>query len=293
MEVVLKNKVIAIIWMIILFTPKGIFSENYTEVEFDTKMENNNSSYILINVKDAKNIYAASIDFTYNPDLVKVKSIEGGDMLKTSENSIIELGGETEKDGNKASYQFTFTGKVKGISGSGNICKIEVEYLSYDKYEVNDSNMKVKLAGISDKYEIEEINYRISGSNTQNNIISEDDISDIDKILEKVDAEVEILDNSDTSNKNEKHDKNKLENVETEVETLKNSDTSNKNGSNDNNKLENVGEDEDEEINKSDSVNVSNKENLNFKNSKLNIYIIGSIVLILIVGIILSKKFRF
>lgn len=55
-------------------------------------------------------MYTASVDYLYNTNELIVKSIYGGEIIKSCD-GIMEFGGDTEKDGNREVYQMTFTGE--------------------------------------------------------------------------------------------------------------------------------------------------------------------------------------
>lgn len=219
---------------------------------------------VILNVKanDVDRLYSASVDFVYNPEFIKVTSIEGGDFIKTSEDNIMELGGETDKDGNRASYQFTFTGEVDGLTGSGNIAKITMEVLKDGKLDLNEDNMKIKLVKIDSKYNVDYMEFSqdnfsvgkdVGGNNNSTNGSNESSNKPSAGTDNTTNDNKTITSNDGGVNNNEV-DNNDLS--ETEIE----SSQENSNKETDNVDNENDKDTESDEDNKLDEKNDSNNK---------------------------------
>ena len=76
---------------------------------------------------------------------LKVESIKAGEFIANYSNDIMELGGETDKNGNTASYSFTFLGQKEGIKGSCTLAIITAQVVNDDNLSITQDNMKVKL----------------------------------------------------------------------------------------------------------------------------------------------------
>lgn len=88
---------------------------------------------ILYKLSNLKNLYAASVELTYDNSLIKVNSIE-----PCITGSVYEAYRDTAKDGNKARYAFTFLGSDEmGISGKTDFVKIKASVLK-------DGNLDIK-----------------------------------------------------------------------------------------------------------------------------------------------------
>lgn len=184
---------------------------------------------ILVNVKDVNKLYAASVDFTYDTDQLRVESIAASDFITKHNNEIMEFGGETAKNGNIASYSFTFLGEKDGIKGSGTIVVISAEVLNDKKLSIGQDNMKVKLVQqVGDT--VENYNFKFSGYNDEDN------------------SEVSVGDNLTTNS-----------NGDSQIISSNNSSSST--GANGNNKTENDGNKEKAEATESNGENSNNIEN--------------------------------
>lgn len=149
-------------FIIIFNTTAFAVSEPQISFTVDGKAKKGEKITINIMAKDISNLYAVSVDYIYNTDRIKVNSIEGASLIKDSKDNKMELGGETDKDGNRANYQMTFTGKVKGVSGSGALVKIEAEVLKDSTIELTEENMKIKLVQIDKDYNVGTMNFNFN-----------------------------------------------------------------------------------------------------------------------------------
>lgn len=165
---------------IVFFIPINVYAYDASvNIEVVGKVEKGATIEILVNLKEVENFYAASVDFTYDNSQLKVESIVASEFITKYSNDIMELGGETDKNGNTASYSFTFLGDNKGISGSGALVKITANVLNNEKLSINQDNMKVKLVHrVGDT--VENYSYSFSGysvddtTNVSNDSISSD-----------------------------------------------------------------------------------------------------------------------
>lgn len=143
----MKKIITMVLLLFILITPVEVFATNNASVEIKVNGEVKKDSdiEIFVNLNDVDKLYAASIDFIYNTNQLKVESINSTEYVTKHIDNIMELGGETNKNSNTASYSFTFLGDLDGLSESGTLVKIKAKVLSNDKLSIAEDNMKVKL----------------------------------------------------------------------------------------------------------------------------------------------------
>lgn len=135
-----------------LFTvPINAYAADTTvEVKVEGEVKKGNNINIILNVNDVENFYAGSVDFIYNADQLKVNGVNSSDFITGTDDEIVEIGGETAKNGNTANYGFTFVGDKPGLSGSGTFVTISATVLSDDEFSINKGNMQVKLVKKTD-----------------------------------------------------------------------------------------------------------------------------------------------
>lgn len=209
------KKVMTFLVAFFLFTvPINAYAADTTvEVKVEGEVKKGNNINIILNVNDVENFYAGSVDFIYNTDQLKVNSINSSEFITGTDEEIMEIGGETAKNGNTANYGFTFIGDKPGISGSGTFVTISATVLSDDEFSINKGNMQVKLVkktdgtvtnygykfigiGNQDTDNVDEnnnSNNNTSNNNSQNNDsqTNADIVADTDEDIEETTAEVE------------------------------------------------------------------------------------------------------
>ena len=255
------------------------------EVNVDGQVKKGQSVDILVDVKNVEKLYAASVDFIYDTELLKVESIGATDFITKYSNEVMELGGEVDKDGNKATYSFTFLGDKQGISGSGNLVTIKVTVISDGKLLVSEDNMKVKLVQRSgdsvENYPFIFVGYSVEDNNTVIESKPEDNneqgnTNHQNKPDDNVDKEVlsntiDRNNNNTSENSNETTDKQEIINKEDLEDNKTNSTTNNKDISNTN--KDNKEEFDFNEVTARDSEEES-------RNNSVGYIIIGLLVLV-------------
>lgn len=165
----MKKIIVVLIMLFFCIMPISALAESAAvEVKISGQVKNGERIKIFINVKDVEKLYAASVDFTYDTELLKVNTISSSEFIGKYSNDIMELGGETDKNDNTAAYSFTFLGDKKGISGSGTLVKISATVLKDDSLEITEDNMKIKLVKRNNDT-VENYNYKFIGANSKNN----------------------------------------------------------------------------------------------------------------------------
>lgn len=164
------KKILTFIFVFMLFViPVKTYADSASvEIVVNGEVKKGSTIEILVNVKDVNKFYAASVDFTYDTNQLKIESIAASDFITKHNNDIMELGGETNKNGNTASYSFTFLGEKDGIKGSGTLAVISAEVLNDKKLSIGQDNMKVKLVQrVGDT--VENYSFKFSGYNNESN----------------------------------------------------------------------------------------------------------------------------
>lgn len=203
----MKKIIVILLSYFIIMTPVKVFAENNVSVESKVigEIKEGSNIEILIDVKNVDNLYASSIDFTYDTNQLKVESIKSTEYIGKNIENIMELGGEVDKNGDTASYSFTFLGDVDGLMGSGTLVKINAKVINNDKLSITKENMKIKLVQKADgtvkNYDYKFIGY--NGQNDSNSNLSNDSNGDISN-----DSDTDLSNNSGGGNStsNEKND---------------------------------------------------------------------------------------
>ena len=146
---------------------KAYASSTTVEVKVEGEVKKDKNINIILNVKDVESFYAGSVDFIYDTEQLKVNSVNSSDFITGTDDEIMEIGGETAKNGNTANYGFTFIGDKQGISGSGTLVTINATVLSDKELSINKDNMIVKLVQKNDG-KVTNYEYNFIGVGNQN-----------------------------------------------------------------------------------------------------------------------------
>lgn len=170
----MKKLIVMLLSYLIIMSPIKAFAESNASVETKVigEIKKGSNIEILIYVKNVDNLYATSIDFIYDTKQLIVESIKPTEYITNNIENIMELGGEVDKNGNTATYSFTFLGDVDGLKGSGTLVKINAKVLSNDKLSITKDNMKVKLVQKADGT-VKNYDYNFIGYNGVNDSSSD------------------------------------------------------------------------------------------------------------------------
>lgn len=292
------KKVIMIIFvfMFLVMPVKAYADSAAVEVIVNGEVTKGSIIEILVNVKDVEKFYAASVDFTYDVDQLKVESINASEFITSHSNDIMELGGETDKNGNTASYSFTFLGEKDGIKGTGTLAIITAQVLNDENLSIGQDNMRIKLVQrVGD--DVENYSYKFNGYNISqstdtfnNDVNNKNDLNDNESSTSN-DKNVTI--NDDSSNNistNSSDTSNNSESYISEEKSTTNTDESNINkGDSEENDASLVGisTDEDNNINdtdKKDKEEVTDESTLAIKTSNMVISVIVVVCIIAVIG---------
>lgn len=303
------KKIITLIFVFMfLVMPVKAYADSTTvEVKVNGEVKKGSTIEILVNVKDVEKFYAASVDFTYDTNQLKVESIVASDFITKYSNDIMELGGETDKNGNTASYSFTFLGEKNGIKGSGTLAIITAQVLNNEKLSIGQDTMKVKLVQrVGDT--VENYSYKFNGYNTSattdtsgsgnNSQNAGDSTNSEDSTENNESGSVNNDSNSSTSTTTDSNSKNSVDSSKEDNNEDKNYSTSDGEESNNENLVDEKSDDATDSLTDEESVAVNaganssvDKDNITANGessvtTKNKEIIIGIVIAIVIIGAI-------
>ena len=284
----MMKKIITLLFAFMFFImPIKTYADSATvEVKVNGEVTKGSTIEILVDVKDVENLYAASVDFTYYMNQLKVESIKAGEFIANYSNDIMELGGETDKNGNTASYSFTFLGQKEGIKGSCTLAIITAQVVNDDNLSITQDNMKVKLVkkvGNS----VEDYSFKFNGYNisegtkpSNNNGNSQGNLNNNENNS--------VNKNNSNSNSNIESSKNTSD--EDNQESSKSTNLINENKEEDLNAPEGIEEVVKESINEEKTQdNLALKDNKE-SNNKVNISIIVISIIVIVGSVLFYRK---
>ena len=263
----MKKKIMLItLILIFLFPLKTYASTTSVEVNVDGNIKKGEEINILINMKGLKNLYAASVNFTYDKNVLNIVDITAGDSIKKHEDEIMEIGGEVDTTNNKTSYSFTFLGDKEGINGDGTLAIIKAVVLKDGNLSIGEDSINIKLVKrVGDS--VENYDYKFIGYSTKKDVVTENkEENDTNKKEESnniADENVSIP-NTESNTENPIKQENTSQNIGDKVDIDNNT-----------NKEDNTSENIE---NKVDIGNNTNKQENTFWNNILNGSIVESII---------------
>lgn len=286
----MMKKIITLLFEFMFFImPIKTYADSATvEVKVNGEVTKGSTIEILVDVKDVENLYAASVDFTYYMNQLKVESIKAGEFIANYSNDIMELGGETDKNGNTASYSFTFLGQKEGIKGSCTLAIITAQVVNDDNLSITQDNMKVKLVkkvGNS----VEDYSFKFNGYNiseetkpSNNNGNSQGNLNNNENNS--------VNKNNSNSNSNSNIESSKNTSDEDNQESSKSTNLINENKEEDLNAPEGIEEVVKESINEEKTQdNLALKDNKE-SNNKVNISIIVISIIVIVGSVLFYRK---
>lgn len=144
----MKKLCISII-MILGILSVATINVNAAEVQVNTgivgEIKEGSKIDIVVDLQKVTNLYAASMEYTYDNSLLSVESIEVSSNINNG--SIHEAYNETANGGNKARYGYTNLGDTQGFSGDTNFLIIKAKVLKDGDLNLTKDNLKVKIVG--------------------------------------------------------------------------------------------------------------------------------------------------
>lgn len=188
-----------LVFMIFILPTNVLAATDSVNIKVEGDLSPGNVVNIIIDYKDISNLYAASVDFTYDTSLLIINSISLGEDIKKYSDEIIEFGGEVDINGDTASYSFTFLGDKEGITGSGTLAIINAEVIGSEILNITKDNMKVKLVKKNGD-NVENYDYTFNGySNSKSeNLESTQNREEVNKSTEESNSN--SINNSESSN---------------------------------------------------------------------------------------------
>jgi len=98
---------------------------------------------IVIDLQNMANLYAASVDYTYDNSIISIEEIVVSPNIDNG--TINEAYKETAASGNKVRYGYTNMGEVEGFSGDSNFLIIKAKVLKDGEIKLNKENLEVVL----------------------------------------------------------------------------------------------------------------------------------------------------
>lgn len=165
------------------------------------------SIQILININDIKSLYAAELQYKYDPTVLKITSIEAGDLINKPNINKFEAIKKIDEKSGIAKYGFTCLGDIGGFSGTGTFLKINAEVIKTENIILKsipkstiftkDNNVKLQFCDSN----ITELNYTFTVK-LENNTI------DSPKETEKTNESIPSKNSSTTVSSNAQETKN-------------------------------------------------------------------------------------
>ncbi|MDP4146367.1 MAG: cohesin domain-containing protein [Bacillota bacterium] len=165
-----KVTVTLIVFCMLLFS-STVFAEEVAsvDVKVNGKIEQGQNIQILINVNNISSFFAGAVKLKYNNQIIKVNSIEKGDLISQSGINSFEALNKIDENNGTVEYGFSCLGKINGFSGSGNFLKINAQVLKKDSFHIksipfikepdDDNNLKIQLVN----KDIQEQSYTFTG----------------------------------------------------------------------------------------------------------------------------------
>lgn len=164
----MKKRIAALLFLFIIFFSTKTLAIEIPGVQatVNGKVEKGSNIQIIINVSDVKSFYAGAFEFKYDNSILKIKSIEPGDLISNKDIEKFEAIKKIDEQNGIASYGFTCLGKINGYSGAGKFAIIDAEVLKAEDFYINSKpflnkpdkeyNLKLQLCDSN----IKELNYK-------------------------------------------------------------------------------------------------------------------------------------
>ena len=305
------KRLVRILVLVMVFSVTKISvlaSEAEISFTVDGRVANENVVTLNLIIDDVKGLYAGSFSIGFNEKKVQVTEIEAGDLLNDS--SIQEVKRVVDTENNFIDYAFTCLANATGIQGEGTLLKIKLklkdtevskeifsetliklvenssEKLDYfnliiDENLKESSNSSTITQGQNNSQNSQDNHLNSGGSITHNYSNSAIGVTNLkENENDKVDSSTNIKEESDNQSDNDsstehssqvEQDKNKSNELTQQVDVPDKSQTT------------------DDVTSKNDSSLTSDKTGE--KSSFVGITIVSGVVLIVVVGVFIKKKY--
>lgn len=260
----MRKKIMLFTMMLFLILPIKAYAESTTvEIKVAGQVKKGQEISILVNANELEGLYAASVNFKYDKNTLKILEINQGESIKKYSDEIMEIGGEVDSNNNKTSYSFTFLGDKEGLSGNVNLAVIKAEVLN-ENINIEKDTLEVKLVKRAEDT-VEDYKYKFIGYTTGNNKSSIGENQDNQNSNDSSSSQGGTSDNNTNNNPVGNENKGELNtndsnsnqgnnqtNGSTNIDSDKNSNTNNQSSTNDKEENDKTSE---------NSNNNSNKDN--------------------------------
>lgn len=256
----MRKKIMLFTLMLFLILPIKTYAESTTvEIKVSGKVKKGQEISILVNANELQGLYAASVNFKYDKNALKILEINSGESIKKYSDEIMEIGGEVDSNNNKTSYSFTFLGDKEGLSGNVNLAVIKAEVLN-ENINIEKDTLEVKLVKRAEDT-VEDYKYKFIGYTTGNNKPSIEENQDNQNSNDSSSSQGGTSDNNPVGNEDKgelntndsnSNQGNNQTNGSTNIDSDKNSNTNNQSSTNDKEENDKTSE---------NSNNNSNKDN--------------------------------
>jgi hypothetical protein len=134
----MKLKLIAIAALLFMILSPKALAEGGPAVsaQVDGKVEQGEDIHILINISNIPSFFAGQADFLYDKQVLKIKSIETGNLISDKSINKFEALNRIDEEKGAASYAFSCLGKINGFSGSGTFIRITAQVLKKQDFHI-------------------------------------------------------------------------------------------------------------------------------------------------------------
>lgn len=144
--------IIMILGILSVATIKVKAAEAQVNIGIVGEIKKDSNIDIVVDLQKMTNLYAASMEYTYDNSIISVESIVVSSNINNG--NIYEAYNETANGGNKARYGYTNLGDFQGFSGDSNFLVIKAKVLKDGEVNLTKDNLKVKLVQKQNSSEI-------------------------------------------------------------------------------------------------------------------------------------------
>lgn len=235
----MKRRMAILVLCFMFFSNLKVYAVSGPEIEavVNGTIDKGQTIQILINIKDIQSFFAGAIKFKYDKNVLKIKSIEGGNLISKAGINKFEAINKIDEQNGIAAYGFSCTGKINGYSGTGTFIRINAEVLKKDSFHIkskplldepnDDFNLKLQICDSN----IKEVEYNFKSYEFNLNEATVNN-SDINKSTENLSQNSSkenssVIDNTNKSTSSDSKD-NSADNTSQKNNNVKKSDTKNK-----------------------------------------------------------------
>ncbi|EYE87872.1 hypothetical protein Q428_10900 [Fervidicella metallireducens AeB] len=154
------KKLISIFVFMIMFM-SNVFTANaqsYMSYKIQYVELNNNKVQMNLTVNDAKELYGAQVYLSFNKDLLQVKEIVSGNVIKENDSNVKLIFSKYDNEEGLISYCITKIGEVENTNSAGTLLSVIFERKKFGDYNFKmlDKTMFSTKDGVSIAYKLQE-----------------------------------------------------------------------------------------------------------------------------------------